>query len=485
MPIHSFSRRFSKNIFLLLASALVSLSAYSASEHELDRTKKRLLDEAILTPINKHVTLLDLNNTALYYLFSRNNLNDNLNVIQETLIKDNLLDILRVLTIFSHSNCWQNATVRENELATVIAMEKRINEKLQEIFSNNNEDTLTDAAYPMLSNWIYTQYKLSLVDFKLLNRDKDTTSLLKNLPDTTENLHISELPLTPENNEIFSKLINLKELYISNTQPLSDDIEHHWEFVKFLTPGIRILSLPLKFSMHKLDNKLFSKFKELAKLSLSHVKDNNWDFLNYLPEDLKSLSLWYCNIDDNGIQYLARFNSLQNLNLTGANVSNYAFIISLSNTLKHLCLSSKDIHLHHLQCLQNFIHLKSIDFGGCTFDHLNFIKYLPESIISLKLDGIKPDSTDLEKIISSDIDMSHLSNLKELSLCCTRLSSWKFLETILTENLKTLELAYSNLTQEELDILPRFKQLTRLSIMSIPYENDAFIKNLPHKTSLF
>lgn len=225
-------------------------------------------------------------------------------------------------------------------------------------------------------------------------------------------------------------------------------------------------------------------------------------------ENLKDLSLKNCNISSNGINIIRQTEKLTSLNLSGASLSSDDIDkLSLSSTLENIDLSLTAVTNQDIETLCDKLPLKSIDLFFCpdigndaleacaqckTLEEANFA-----SCAGITDEGVATltQSTSLKKLSFANCDrlsdtslsqIATMPNLQELDVSnckitdatlnaltpqitslsisrCDNITSNGF-EALSKTHIQTLDLSYTNITDEDLQKLVENSSLTHLSL---------------------
>jgi Leucine-rich repeat (LRR) protein len=215
-------------------------------------------------------------------------------------------------------------------------------------------------------------------------------------------------------NEIdFEKIFStwdIKNLSICNCE--SDDLN-------FLNDSKNITDLELSMR-NEIDLDDLKNLKLLIDLDLSHSTLKNVVALEDMKE-LKSLSLYDCEIDDDELNYLGNINSIDELELVNCNISSIDFLTDLENlewleighnnlndisaisnlkNLRFLCLKNNEIeNIDALKGLDKLEQLSITDNNISNIDVLKELKSLEEIILSdIQVDKFKDVLDELDGV---------------------------------------------------------------------------------------
>ena len=201
------------------------------------------------------------------------------------------------------------------------------------------------------------------------------------------------------------------------------------------------------------------------------------------PEGLRALHLARCPLTDDGLIHLSKLVSLEELDLNGCSKLSG---LALSSALEKIpCLTSLDVSYlpgilrSSWQGKINALKSLELNYSAVRDSHISRLNYLPQ-LEELNLDSCLIGHLSIAHLADNNV----VPNLKSLDLADTDVSDFSMQKIAQFKNLRSLSLFYCNISNIGLSYLSSMKELEILNLDSREIGDDGlrYLRHLPLKS---
>ncbi len=342
---------------------------------------------------------------------------------------------LGVIEAHTYLSAWENNTIQYQELIRMDTLKTHVINTIQEL----------DAALDRLKELLHQYTDANIYIHTDINTDIniDIIAEVKKRIDIIKQTR----PLFPISRINLDRVhLNYPDEWITLIQELPDTVERiHLVHTNINTSGLLKLN----------------RLKHLEEINLFHVplsNRNDWaQIIQALPDTVQRLHIHWVNINTSGLLQLNRLVHLEEVILACITLSQQEdwvpIIQALPETLKRIELRVTNINALGFMELHHLIHLERIHLWNVTLSNrenwASVIQALPETLTRIELQDTNIDASGLVALSR----MKQLEEIKSRGIKLSKQEDWASVIQALPETVRRMDLTWSDCPDECIDIL--------------------------------